>query len=188
MKSAAIAVAGVIALAACAAPEPLPPKPAEVPAGLNLSGQWQLRQGDADALRQVSEIENRTSGGDASLLSRSGRDKRKAKPDYQVHVFLEMGSSLKITQTNFGLFVSFDRAVVEEYRFGEQRLVSVGPIQAERVSGWEQGGYVIETRDEDGAILYEAYRLEDPDTLVRTLRIDYRNASELDVRQVFDRA
>ncbi len=76
-----------------------------------------------------------------------------------VHVFLENASALKITQTADGLFVGFDRSVVEEYRFGEARPINVGGAIARRVSGWENDAYVIETLGNSGMKLTERYRL-----------------------------
>ena len=188
MKHFLSAVAVTALLCACGAPEPLPPKPAKVPVGVDLSGQWQIRRGDDAAEQRINEVARRATGSDESLLSRSSRKSREeSSPDYQVHVFLETGDTLKITQTRHGLFISFDRAIVEEYRYGEQRMVSVGPVEAERVSGWEDGGYAIATRDQEGATLIETYRLQYPDTLVRTMRIEHNGNNELDVRQVFDR-
>ena len=105
-----------------------------------------------------------------------------------VHVFLETGSSLKITQTEHGIFISFDRSVVEEYRFGENREVSVGPVLADRVSGWDGNSYVIETLDHDGAKLIEMYRLfDDGQSMIRTISIIHEGASQIDVKQLFDR-
>ena len=139
--------------------------------------------------RQISEIERKAAGSDESLVELAkSKNKKSRSLDYQVHVFLESGKALKVTQTDYGLFISFDRSVVEEYRFGEQRLVRVGPVEAERVSGWENNGYVIETRDEEGAMLIETYGLDGPDSLVRTMRINYKGDDELSVRQVFDRS
>jgi hypothetical protein len=66
--------------------------------------------------------------------------------------------------------------------------VSVGPISADRVSGWENGAYVIETRDKEGAMLIESYRLDQNDTMIRTIRIVHDEDVTLDVRQVFDRS
>lgn len=137
-------------------------KPAAVPNGIDLSGQWLLRD---------------TSG-----------TTQPAAREALVHVFLETGRSIKVTQTAAGLFVSFDRSVVEEYRFGEHRKVSVGEISAERVSGWEGNSYVIETLDKAGAILIDAYRLGDSGAeLRRSITIRLRNTNQLSLEQVFDR-
>ncbi len=103
-------------------------------------------------------------------------------------MFLRTGSRLKITQTPYALFVSFDRSVVEEYRFREHRRVNVGPIEADRVSGWANGRYLIRTLDTEGALLEERYALESSaDVLVRTVSIASRNEEVLSLRQVYDR-
>jgi len=179
----------VLVAAACAAREPLPAKSATVPAGIDLSGQWRLRDTSRNSNRQISDAERMAAGEEESLIPKKpskNQSRRKAK-DIQVHVFLETGESLKVTQTGHGLFVSFDRAIVEEYRFGEQRMIAVGPVEADRVSGWENGAYVIETRDKAGAMLIESYRLDDSDTMIRSIQIVYRDEADLDVSQVFDR-
>ena len=121
-------------LAGCGAQEPLPPKSAKVPAGVDLSGQWELRAGSRDTNRRIAEAERQVAGANESLVPRTSSSRKAAQPDNEdvrVHVFLEAGESLRITQTDYGLFISFDRAIVEEYRFGEQRTVSVGPIEAD---------------------------------------------------------
>jgi len=149
-------------LMACGAKEALIGKPADVPAGVDLSGQWRLRDSTRNTQRGTSEL--------------------------LVHVFLETGDSIKVTQTPSGLFISFDRSVVEEYRFGEHRVVSVGEISAERVSGWEGRAYVIETLDSKGAKLTDSYRLDnDGDELKRRVSIWSSNANQLQLEQVFDR-
>ncbi len=105
-----------------------------------------------------------------------------------VSVFLESGESLKITQTASGLFISFDRAVVEEYRFGENRLVSVGPIEAQRVSGWEGSRFVNETLDKGGAILAESWELASGGSvLIRTISLRQGEDRIFSSEQRFDR-
>lgn len=148
-----------------------------IPDGISLAGSWQLREaGDAPGFDAASAVSNR------------GRRSRQDKDGPSVHVFLEMGNRLKVTQTNHGLFVSFDRSVVEEYRFREHRRVNVGPIEAERVSGWEDGRYVIQTLDAHGALLTETYALhDDGQQLLRTASIVYKEQETLSLLQVFDR-
>lgn len=185
----ALAVVALV-VSSCAGREPLPAKSGTVPAGVDLSGRWQLRDDSQETSRAISDIEREASGADEDLIPKSSRktSSRKKSDDTQVHVFLETGEMLKITQVERGLFVSFDRAIVEEYRFGEQRMVNVGPVVADRVSGWENGAYVIETRDKEGAMLIETYRLDGKDVMIRTIRIVHKDKSKLDVQQVFDRA
>jgi len=105
-----------------------------------------------------------------------------------VFVVLRSGSKLKITQTQDGLFISFDRSVVEEYRFREHRIVNVGPIEADRASGWLDGKYVIRTLDAEGALLEESYQLQgDGDALLRSFAIVYEDRQILSVQQVYVR-
>ena len=149
--------------AGCATPIELVPKSAAVTAGVNLSGYWVLVD---DAPR--------------SAWRRASRE--------SVSVFLETGSSLKVTQTDHGLFLSFDRAVVEEFRFGENRVVNVGPVEARRVSGWEGRGYVVETLDAVNAILREEYRLDgNGKRLIRNITIVRREETLVDIEQRFAR-
>ncbi|HNP35197.1 MAG TPA: hypothetical protein PKK10_05045 [Woeseiaceae bacterium] len=151
----------VLLLTSCASREQLQSKSAVVPADMNLSGTWVLRdeQQSGSPLLSDAELEFQIP---PAKPSRS----RKKKGASLVNVFLQRGSRLKITQTKDGLFVSFDRSVVEEYRFGENRVISVGPVEASRVSGWEGQAYVIETLTDDGYKLVEHYRLENNGTLL----------------------
>ena len=178
-----------LSIAACTTHEVLLPKSAVVPAGMDFSGRWRLHDTDRESIRRIEEA---TAGIPDDILkeaqrARTGRSSRSSKGT-AVHVFLETGTNLKITQTEFGIFVSFDRSIVEEYRFGENRVVSVGPINAARVSGWDGNDYVIETLDEDGAKLVERYRLEGNDSiLVRQVVIWVKGKQTLDIELFFDR-
>lgn len=183
----AVLLAGVV-LAACASRPVLTPKSALVPAGVDFSGLWQLRaeSGLKPPLPRDSEPqilippENRRRN--------TARRPSKRTPGTVVHVFLETGESLKISQTRDGLFISFDRAVVEEYTFGENRVVSVGPIEAQRVSGWQERVFVVETLDEQGAILIESWHLDaGGDVLVRTISVAKNNEEQYSSQQHFDR-
>jgi len=184
----------LVVLSGCAAERMvLVPKSAAVPVGIDLSGQWQLREDSADTVREITEAERKAAGGEESILvprERTTKKSRQRRSDGTlVHVFLETGRSLKVTQTVDGLFISFDRAVVEEYRFGEHREINVGPVEAERASGWEGSTYVIETLDRKGAKLIETYRLGDGDrSLLRTITIEHDENSHLDIKQAFDRS
>lgn len=176
----------VALFAGCAQPPSLVSKSAVVPAGTDLSGQWRLRDESADTIRQIVDDQRRSAGGGAFKDIRRAQSGKKGS---LLHVFLETGASLKITQTDSGLFISFDRAIVEEYRFGENRGVNVGPVVAVRASGWEDGGYVVETLGEKGTLLVERYRLEDDgELLIRQISIFKKEELTLSVVQKFDRA
>lgn len=187
VKSAAVVLVAAWLMVACVSTPPLPAKPAAVPQGLDLSGDWQMRESSRGSNRRIRDVERKAAKSGDSLIPGKSNNSSRRNDDVQVHVFLENGEALRITQTEHGLFISFDRAVVEEYRFGEQRMVYVGPIEAERVSGWENNAYVIETRDKEGTMLIESYRLLDSDTLVRNVQIRGDSPAALDIEQLFDR-
>lgn len=170
-------------------------KDAGVPVGVDLSGQWLVRQ---NAKRQpepgVDEgIRIPTTG--SQQRSRqgqghggSGKSRGGHSGGSSVRVFLEFGQALKITQTYFGLFISYDRSVVEEYSFGENRTVTIGPIEATRVSGWDRQSFVVETLDDSGTVLYETWHLdEDGKVLIRDIRISKGEKDSFVHQQVFDR-
>ena len=159
-RSFVAALVAAMLLTACGSAAVLLSKPAKVPAGLDFSGDWVLTASSGTGQREAREL--------------------------LVHVFLETGKSLKITQTESGLFLSFDRSVVEEFRFGENREISVGAISAARASGWEDTTYVVETLDEEGAKLIESYRLQnDNRRFKRTIEIWDKNKKKLALEQEF---
>ena len=182
-----------IALAACASsPRPtLDPVGDAIPPGVSLAGRWQLRTGADDAEATIRNSGYRSSGGLGDVTAPTRRDRgrpRDVAEGPSVFVFLRTGSKLKITQTPDGLFISFDRSVVEEYRFREHRIVNVGPIEADRASGWFDGKYVIRTLDAEGALLEESYQLQgDGDALLRSFAIVYEDRQILSVQQVYVR-
>lgn len=182
-------------LYSCAAQEVLVPKSGAVPAGVDFSGTWRLRRNESDGQGRINEAIRRTDGVDDRVILRppvqNERDGSQAPPRRQrgglVHLFLENGDNLKITQTPEGMFLSFDRAVVVEYRFGENRQVRVGPVLAERVSGWEGREYVAETLDENRMKLTERFSLLDSHTLRRTIILRGKNNEQRTLLQTFDR-
>ena len=182
LRFAGLIALALIAVTACAARPELVARSAVVPEGVDLSGRWTLR-GTAE----------RPDVADPGIVIPSRTGPRRPAPKRRaeggaVRVFLEMGQRLKVTQTPHSLFVSFDRAIVEEFTFGEKRIVTVGPIEAQRVSGWEEGRFVVETMDDDGALLAESWYLDDGGaTLVREVRITFGEREEFAVRQLFDR-
>lgn len=181
-------------LGACATPEVLVPKGGVAPAGVDLSGTWRLRRDQSDGQRRINEAIRRTDGVSdrISLPPRNAQSDRyrsarpRRYPGGLVHVFLEHGDTIKITQTSDGMFLSFDRAVVVEYRFGENRQVRVGPVIAARVSGWEGREYVAETLDENRMKLTERFALLNRHTLQRTIVFRGRNNEEEVLVQTFD--
>jgi hypothetical protein len=183
-------------LCSCAAREILIPKSGAAPPDVDFSGTWRLRRDASDGQGRINQAIRRTDGVDDRVILRppvtqNGREQMSARPRRDpgglVHVFLESGRSLKITQTGSGMFLSFDRAVVVEYRFGEHREVEIGPVVAVRVSGWEGRTYVAETLDEKRMKLTERFALLDDHTLQRTIVLRGKNDEEETLVQTFDR-
>ena len=181
----------------CAAPEVLEPRTGTVPAGVDLSGDWLIRNNRRGDQQQLRDAIRRTDGlrddeifGASSRPSAnpSSRTRSRSTRGGLVHVFLETGSSLKVTQTEHGLFIAFDRAVVEEFRFGENRIVNVGEVQAQRVTGWEGEQLVVETLDRNEMKLTERYRLADGGAVLeREITFRSSRGETETIVQLFDR-
>jgi len=183
-------------LGACSTPEVLEPIDGTVPAGTDLSGNWVMREVSPADRRRISEAINKTDGIDDSEYfrrQRSAQNRSRGRSGSfkggMVYVFLETGTALKVTQTPDGLFISFDRSVVEEYRFGENRKINVGEIVAQRVTGWGGSQLVVETLGENGMKLTEHFLLTDNgNTLQRRITFRSKKLEEETIVQEFDRS
>ncbi len=179
-------VLALLLLAACSSSPPvLISKSAAVPVGVDLSGFWHLIEGGPSR-----RMENADGIGEERIdLKNTQRSRRKrSSGGASAHVFLQYGLNLKITQTAFGIFISYDRSVVEEFTFGENRMVEIGPIEAARVSGWEGDSFVVETLDDSGTSLSVTWSLEQNGSeLVRDIRISKGERETLGQQQRFDR-
>lgn len=187
----------VLLAGGCAAPEVLEPRDGTVPAGVDLSGNWRIRNDRREDEQQLRDAIRRTDGmRDDELFRPSSR--QSADPSRRsrssstrgglVYIFLETGSALKVTQTEHGLFIAFDRAVVEEFRFGENRIVSVGEVEAQRVTGWEGEQLVVETLDRNSMKLTERYGLREGGTVLeRTITFRSNKGERETIVQLFDR-
>lgn len=157
------------------------------PPGIDLSGRWTLQ---AESRRPGQD--NVTSGEELILMTRTQRRRHTTRDGGRsgasAHVFLEFGEALKVTQTPYSMFISYDRSVVEEYTFGENRAVSIGPIEARRVSGWEDNAFVVETLDDSKTTLFETWHLESNGAvLVRDIRISKNEEDSFVRRELYDR-
>ena len=173
-----------LAVAACGSRPTLEPRAGGNPQQVDLSGRWILRTGDELPVNHEQTIRMPKSSRSRQAETRRAQTERRAR-GLSAHLFLESGKALKVSQTDYGLFFSFDRAVVEEYNFGENRVVSIGPIQAQRVSGWVGPAFVVETMDEEGHVLTESWQLEEG-TLTREISIARGEELSFSKRQVFD--
>ena len=179
-------------LSACAGEkEMLLPIEEPTPAGVDLSGRWVMQDDFDDMKRRIERAIRRTDGVDEKKILRrmtSQRGGRASSRDVGglVHVFLENAANLKITQTDNGLFISFNRSIVEEYRFGEARIIRTGGAVAQRVSGWNGDIYVIETLDEDGMKLTERYTLLNSNrTLTREITLRSNKSDTVTILQTY---
>lgn len=192
----ALGLIGIVSLAlvGCAGQrEALARKSADAPPEVDLSGRWIMSDDFEDMERRIARAIRETDGiDDAKLLRRTSQTNSQNRRPRQrdvgglVHVFLENGSRLKVTQTKDGLFVGFDRSVVEEYRFGEARMIRTGGAVAQRVSGWEGEAYVVETLGEEGMKLTENYVLNTaPKSLTREIVLRSKDAESVTIVQTF---
>jgi hypothetical protein len=186
---------GVVSLSGCGSKPVLVSKHAGVPVGVDLSGQWLVRNASSanrppepaagEGIRIPSTGSQRPGKGQGQSARNQSRGG--GMGGASVRVFLEFGESVKITQTFFGLFISYDRSVVEEYTYGENRIVKIGPIEATRVSGWDGQSFVVETLDDSATILYETWHLEEAGkVLIRDVRISKGETDSFVRQQVFD--
>ena len=189
-----VAIAAIVLLVGgCGSRPELPARSAAVPPGVDLSGRWELQgHREKPGARQLEREQGiylppaSAAGRRQQGPERAGGNRRSKSPS--VYVFIENGRSLKISQTQHGIFVSFDRSVVEEYTFGENRVVALGPIEAQRVSGWEGPMYIVETMDDRGATLTETWALSSEGSeLIREINIVDGEKQLYSSRQVFDR-
>lgn len=190
LRVTAVCLLAAVILTGCSAKPVLMSKDSGVPAGLDLSGSWTLRAGPGSEIKADRDREQQIHIPRENTIeqpTRSRSSPRSSGPSVQL--FLESGTSLKITQTGAGLFISFDRSVVEEYTFGENRVVAIGPIEAQRVSGWEGRAFVVETLDDQSNVMTETWRLDDNgNTLIRDITVVRRGKQSSFSRQRFDRA
>jgi hypothetical protein len=183
-----------LALAACGEPEILEPRDGTVPYGADFSGNWVMREIPPAERRRLAEAINKTDGVDDDRVFRRQTSRNRNRGGVKVegglvYVFLETGTALKVTQTPHALFISFDRSVVEEFRFGENRIVSIGAVEAQRVTGWEGNELVVETLGKKGMKLTERFQLTDGGkTLQRQITFRSRKLEEETIVQEFDRS
>lgn len=167
----------------CAKKELLMPHSATAPYGVDFSGTWVIREEESASQVSINRAVSQTTGSGRRTSSRNRGGSS------LVHVFLETGKRLKITQTTEGFFVSLDRSVVEEFRFGESRTISVGQIEAERVSGWDGAVYTVQTLDKKGMKLTDRFWLsDDKKVLLREITFRNRKKNDIVLMQFFDRA
>jgi hypothetical protein len=184
-----------LALSACGTRESLARKSGTAPSASELTGRWTLVESFEATQRELDRAIGATNGVDEArelrrLSSAQSKGKRTPKPKVGglIHVFLENGKTLKISQSETDLYISFNRSVVEEYHFGEARMIRVGEASAQRVSGWEDRQFVVETLGKKGMKLTERYYLIDDGThLRRQIVLRSKEGEEFSIVQNFSR-
>ncbi len=151
-----IFLALLLSLAGCASGLKLPDPSRDFPSDLAFAGDWQRVEFREQDRMEPERLRVPTTRQATSRAS-SGP---KAKPGRKVRSFLEFGKTLRITQLDSAMLISFDRAIVVEYRYGEHRMANVGPIAGERTTGFRGESLEIITLDDDGAQMTETWRLQ----------------------------
>ncbi len=180
----------VLLLGSCGSREVLESRPAANASGTSIAGNWQRREKAGDVARQLNRAIRETAGMPDRVIVPFDNERRRPQRSKGglAHVFLKDGDNLKITQTPHGIFISFDRSVVEEYRFGENRMISLGQVEAQRVSGWDGDDYVVETLGRNGMKVTERFSLADGGTvLTREIVFRSRGKQEVVVTETFAR-
>lgn len=164
----------LVVLAGCS-PRPALERPSSgYPVDPGFEGRWYRAWSEVQDSMPASPVNIVLSRDDARRVA--GQDKT---PGRLARAFLETGERLRITELDSALLISFDRAVVEEYRYGELRRVNIGPVVAQRSTGWEGDALVIRTLDDDRALMIERWWLaDDGETLRRSVSIE-RGKQEL---------
>lgn len=185
-------IAVLVFASACGSREVLVPYSAEPVEETSFAGFWELNEDSRDVARQLNRAIRDTADIRVDVFPPSENDPaRRARIRTSgglAHVFLENGRSLKVTQTPSAIFISFDRAVVAEFRFGESREISLGEVTAQRVSGWLGSEYVVETLDRNGMKVTERYGLSGGGrTLIRKIVFRGKRKNEATVVETFSR-
>lgn len=201
MKALSTVLIATCILCGCSTPEVIPSRDGTVPVNIDLSGNWLLRTASSsdqakvrDAIRLTDGVKDDDVFTQAERRSRprtehGERSERRKLQGGLVDVFLELGESLQVTQTDDAVFISFDRSIVEEFRFGENRIISVGEVQAQRVTGWEGDAMVVDTLDRNSMKMTETFRLlEGGRVLERKILFRSKRAEAATIVRVFDRA
>ena len=188
-----LALAATIVLSGCAgSKEMLVPVRGPVPQGVDFTGEWRMQEDFAAMQEAIASAVRRTDGIDErqllkNIMSGSSTSRRSRDVGGLVHVFLENAARLRVTQTDAGLFMAFDRSVVEEYRFGEARIVNKGGAVAQRVSGWDGETYVIEPLDQVGGMKLSQRYHREGEMLNREIVLRSKELEEVRLTQSFAR-
>lgn len=180
----------LLLFSSCASPPDLLAFGQSITADVDLTGSWQRDDTISDAkLPRLESITNATQEPDPGRRVPSKTKKSKGPGAAVLLDGLYLSAKkLRVTQESTAIFVKFDLARVEEYRFGEKRELNVGPIAVLRVSGWEDDRYYIKSITDQHVLIEERYYMSDNGLrLHRDVQIEGKNIPLRTVRQVFNR-
>lgn len=160
----------------------------------DLNGSWEFIGNFEDNKKSIASAVKKTSDVIYQSIKTTGVFDRnnlsKVKPNSRgvAHLFFENTKKIKITQTNYSLFINFNRSVVEEYSFGEVKKITLGNVIARRSSGWVNNSYRIETLDDYGMKITEEYKLTgSSNNLERMLIFRDRDLNEIRILQIYQK-
>ncbi len=184
----------LIFLTACASNEALNKLPIKSETEINISGRW-IFVGDYQSnQKKINKAIDRSSGIIYRRIKTTGvfsevQDTRPKKNAWGVaHLFFKNAKILRITQTDYALYIDFNRSIVEEYNFGELKKITIGNVSASRSSGWNGIQYQIDTLDDHGMKITEKYTISDDiNTLRRSIVFRDKNLHDTEIIQNFKR-
>ncbi|MEC9415712.1 MAG: hypothetical protein VYC67_03870 [Pseudomonadota bacterium] len=179
---------------ACSSNEVLNKLPANSDTKINISGRWVF---DGDYLSNEMKI-NKTIDQSSGIIYQRIKttgvfpEAQAARPKKNAwgvaHLFFKNAKVLRITQTDYALYVDFNRSIVEEYNFGELKNVTIGKVSASRSSGWFSNQFQIDTLDSHGMKITEKYTISgDMNTLTRNIIFRDKNFNNSEIVQNFKR-
>jgi hypothetical protein len=184
----------IFLLSSCASIEELDKYSNKNTSKTDLNGSWEFIGNFEDNKKSIASAVKKTSDVIYQSIKTTGVFDRnnlsKVKPNSRgvAHLFFENTKKIKITQTNYSLFINFNRSVVEEYSFGEVKKITLGNVIARRSSGWVNNSYRIETLDDYGMKITEEYKLTgSSNNLERMLIFRDRDLNEIRILQIYQK-
>ena len=184
----------IFLLSSCASIEELDKYSNKNTSKTDLNGSWEFIGNFEDNKRSIASAVKKTNDVIYQSIKTTGVFDRnnlsKVKPNSRgvAHLFFENTKKIKITQTNYSLFINFNRSVVEEYSFGEVKKITLGNVIARRSSGWVNNSYRIETLDDYGMKITEEYKLTgSSNNLERMLIFRDRDLNEIRILQIYQK-
>ena len=184
----------IFLLSSCASIEELDKYSNKNTSKTDLNGSWEFIGNFEDNKKSIASAVKKTNDVIYQSIKTTGVFDRnnlsKVKPNSRgvAHLFFENSKKIKITQTNYSLFINFNRSIVEEYSFGEVKKITLGNVIARRSSGWVNNSYRIETLDDYGMKITEEYKLTGSSNNLESMLIFRdRDLNEIRILQIYQK-